>query len=81
MKMAEHAARIIRRNVRLRDIPASWKVELPGEPDTPVTVVITPGSAAGGRPLSSFIGAGRGVFGSPKEVDSHLRQQRDAWEE
>lgn len=69
---------VIRKTLRVRDIPASW--EVPGDPDAPVTVVITPGAAANRRFLSSFIGAGRGVFASAREVDRHIRRERDAWE-
>ena len=76
-------AAIIRRTVRARDIPPSWNVPLPGDPDAPVTVVIMPGSNAAdnARPLTSFIGAGKGVFGSPEEADRYIRESRDAWEE
>jgi hypothetical protein len=74
----EMAMQVIRKNLRVRDMPASWAV--PGDPDTPVTVVITPGAAPNLRSLSSFIGAGRGVFGSTLEVDQHIRRERDAWE-
>lgn len=73
---------MIRKKLRARDIPPSWNVQLPDDPDALVTVVITPsGGAAGERPLMSFIGAGRGVFKSPREADRHIRQQRDAWRE
>lgn len=70
--------RVIRKTLRVRDMPASWAV--PGDPDAPVTVVITPGTAANGRSLLSFIEAGRGVFASAREVDRHIRRERDAWE-
>lgn len=69
---------VIRKTLRVRDLPASWAV--PGDPDAPVSVVITPGAAAAGRSLSSFIGTGRGVFASAREADLHIRQERDAWE-
>lgn len=71
---------VIRKTVRARDIPASWNVRVPGDPDAPVTVVITAAGGAGIRPLASFVGAGQGVFGSPEEVDRHIRESRDAWE-
>lgn len=70
--------RVIRKTLRVRDIPASWAV--PGDPDAPVTVVITPGAKASGRSLSSFIGAGRGVYASAREANRHIRRERDAWE-
>ena len=27
-----------------------------------------------------YIGAGKGIFGSPKEVDSFIRKQRKEWD-
>jgi hypothetical protein len=71
----ETAMHVIRKKLRVRDIPASW---VPGDPDAPVTVVITAGAVANKRSLSTFIGAGRGVFGSTLEVDQHIRRERDA---
>jgi antitoxin component of MazEF toxin-antitoxin module len=32
------------------------------------------------RPLVSFIGATKGSFANPEEVDQFIRQERDAWE-
>jgi hypothetical protein len=32
------------------------------------------------RTLSSFIGAGKGLFNSVQEVDAHIRGLRDEWE-
>jgi hypothetical protein len=32
------------------------------------------------RTLSSFIGAGKGLFGSSEEVDRHIRGLREEWE-
>lgn len=32
------------------------------------------------RPLVSFIGAAKGSFANPEEVDQFIRQERDAWE-
>jgi hypothetical protein len=72
---------VIRKKLRARDIPQSWNIRLPDDPDAPVTVLITPSSGTGARSLESFIGAGQGVFKSPGEVDRHIRQQRDSWQE
>ena len=33
-----------------------------------------------GRKLSKYIGAGKGIFGSPKEVDKFIRKQRKEWD-
>lgn len=70
--------RVIRKALRVRDIPASWAV--PGDPDAPVTVVITPSATGKVLSLSSFIGAGRGVHASAREADRHIRRERDASE-
>ena len=32
------------------------------------------------RKLSKYIGAGKGIFGSPKEVDKFIRKQRKEWD-
>jgi hypothetical protein len=32
------------------------------------------------RSLVSFIGAAKGSFATPQEVDQFIRQERDAWE-
>jgi hypothetical protein len=76
----ERRPRTIRKTLRVRDIPSSWNVALSGDPDAPVTVVVTPSSVAAGRPLVSYIGAGRGIYRSPAEVDEDIRHSRDAWE-
>jgi hypothetical protein len=36
--------------------------------------------AAGGRSLTSFLGAGKGVYGSVEEIDTFIRNERDTWE-
>ena len=74
-------ARSIRKTLKARDIPPSWNMRVPDDPDAPVTVAILPGASTVIRPLTSFLGTGRGVFGSPEETDRHIRQSRDAWEE
>ena len=30
--------------------------------------------------LSSYIGAGKGLFSSPKEADDFIRKERDSWD-
>lgn len=32
------------------------------------------------KSLTSFIGAAKGSFSTPEEVDQFIRQERDAWE-
>jgi hypothetical protein len=72
--------RVIHKQVRAGDIPESWDVHVADHPDTVVTVIILPERRADTRPLLSFLGAGRGVYGSAEEADRHLDASRDAWE-
>ena len=81
MKTRDQNNRIVRKNVRVRDIPAAWNVRALGTPDTPVTVTIVPSGTRPRQPLASYIGAGKGVYGSANEADAHIRSERDAWTE
>ena len=73
---------LYKKSVTARELPAEWREEGRFAPDDRVTVVITPAGAAGagaGSPRR-FIGAGRGLLKSVREVDAYLRRQRDAWD-
>jgi hypothetical protein len=70
----------IRKTLRVADIPRSWQVELPEDPEAPVEVAITPLRPAAGLSPKRFLGAGRGLFASAADIDSHIRRSRDAWE-
>ena len=65
--------------VKAGDIPKSWQVDLPDDPEAPVTVLITPAGKPSGRRLVDFIGAGKGVYGSREEADAYIRNLRDEW--
>ena len=53
--------------------------ELP--PGTAAEVIVMIEEAVEPPPsLASLIGTGRGLFGSPEEVDAYLREERDSWE-
>jgi hypothetical protein len=69
----------VRRTVKASDIPKSWQVDLPGDPEAPVTVLITPAGQPSGRRLVDFIGAGKGVYGTREEADTYLHNLRDEW--
>jgi hypothetical protein len=71
----------LRKTVPARELPAAWQEEGRFAPEKPVTVTVEPAVGTTGRPASPlrFIGAGRGLFGSAREIDEHLRRQRDAW--
>ena len=70
-----------RKTVKARDIPRSWQVELPDDPEATVEVVITPLPNRGGPSPKRFLGAGTGLFASAAEVDAYIRRNRDAWGE
>jgi len=62
------------------------KIELRAPEFTPgarakVTVQIENDNKGGKRrPLSSFVGAGKGRFRTAEDVDGFIRRERDAWE-
>ena len=70
----------IRKIVKARDIPPTWDVDLPGDPDATVTVTISPNERSGRRPLTDFIGAGQGVHETRDEADAYIRKLRDEWQ-
>ena len=70
----------LRKIVRFREIPSSWKVRPMGRPDELLTVTIVREGSVSTRPLTGYIGAGQGVFDSAAEVDAQVRRERDAWE-
>lgn len=69
-----------RKTVKVRDIPLSWQVDLPDDPDALVTVTISPAGPPAGRRLTDFIGAGKGVHATRAEADAHIRRLRDEWQ-
>jgi hypothetical protein len=71
----------IRRTVKASDIPKSWQVELPDDPEAAVEVVITPLPKRGEPSPKRFLGAGKGLFASAAEADDYVRRNRDAWGE
>ena len=71
---------LYKKSVAARDLPAEWREEGRFAPDDRVTVVITPAGRDGAGSPKRFIGAGKGLFASAREVDAYLRRQRDAWD-
>ena len=72
----------IRKVLRSRDIPSSWQVDLPDDPEAPVEVMITPlARHTTDRSPKRFLGAGKGLFSSAAEIDAYLQRNRDTWEE
>jgi hypothetical protein len=70
----------IRKTLKARDIPASWRVELPDDPDATVTVTISAAEEPSGRRLVDFIGRGKGVYGDRAQADAHIRKLRQEWQ-
>lgn len=68
-----------RKILKARDIPPSWQMDLPDDPDALVTVTISPASPPAERRLTDFIGAGRGVHPTRAEADTYVRELRDEW--
>ena len=70
-----------RKTLKARDIPSSWKVELPDDPEAPVTVWISPTVKPSDRRLVDFIGSGKGVYATRDEADAHIRKLREEWQD
>ena len=70
----------IRKIIKASDIPPSWEVDLPDDPDATVTVTISPNGRSGRRRLTDFIGSGRGVYETRDEADAYIRKLRDEWQ-
>jgi hypothetical protein len=43
-------------------------------------IVLVDSQSRASRSLVDLIGAAKGVFASPQEVDEYIRRERDAWE-
>lgn len=71
---------VYKRSVEARELPARWRKEGRFAPDDRVTVVITPATHEELGSPKRFIGAGKGLFGSARDVDAYVRRSRDAWE-
>ena len=70
-----------RRIVKVRDIPDSRGVELPDDPEAPVTVWISPAELRSERRLIDFIGSGKGVHQTRAAADTYIRRLREEWQD
>ena len=68
-----------RKSVKACELPADWREAGQFEPDEQVTVTITAERQNSGGSPKRFIGAGRGLFASAREVDVYLRRSRNSW--
>lgn len=68
-----------RKSVNARELPAEWRKEGHFLLDDEVTITITPVVAGVGESPRRFIGRGKGLFASAREVDAYLRRNREAW--
>ena len=70
---------LYRKSLKASDLPPEWREAARLQPDDEVTVVITPAHGSQSVSPKHFIGAGRGLFASAREVDAYLSRRRDAW--
>ncbi len=68
-----------RKSLKACELPAEWREAGHFAPDQEVTVTITAERQVAGGP-KRFIGAGKGLFASAREVDAYLRRSRNAWQ-
>jgi hypothetical protein len=71
---------LCKKSILAQELPAKWQEEGRFAPDDRVTFVITPAAreTVAGSP-KPFIGAGKGLFGSVREINAYIRRNRDAW--
>jgi hypothetical protein len=70
---------LYRKSLKVGDLPLEWREAVHLLPDDEVTVVIMPARGGGSVSPRHFIGAGKGLFASAREVDAYLSRRRDAW--
>jgi hypothetical protein len=70
---------LVRKVLTARELPCEWLDGRALAPETPLTVTVELEGPLPRRRLVDFIGAGRGAFASPDEVDTFIRRERDAW--
>ncbi len=69
---------LYRKSVKARELPAAWRKAGHFSPNDEVTVTITPSVAGAGGSPKRFIGQGKGLFASAREIDAYLRRNREA---
>jgi hypothetical protein len=70
---------LVRKMVTARELPREWLGGRAVAPETPLTVTVELEAPLPRRRLVDSIGAGRGAFASPDDVDAFIRRERDAW--
>ena len=71
---------LYRKSMKARELPADWQKQAQLAPDDEVIVVITPAPEEKVASPKRFIGAGKGLFRSAREVDAYIRRNREAWQ-
>ena len=71
---------LYKKSIPAQELPAKWQEEGCFAPGDRVTVVITPAGreTSAGSPRR-FVGAGKGLFTSAREINAYIRRNRDAW--
>ena len=68
-----------RKSLRASELPAEWREAGRFAPDEQVTVTITAENQEKRGSPKRFIGAGKGLFASAREIDAYLSRNRDRW--
>jgi hypothetical protein len=71
---------LYKKSIMAQELPAEWREEGGFAPDDRVTVVITPADRETAGSPRRFIGAGKGVFASAREINAYIRHNRNAWD-
>lgn len=68
----------IRKIVKVRDVPPSWRLDLPDDLDAAVTVWISPAKSQNNN-LADCIGTGKGVYETRADADAYVHKLREEW--
>jgi hypothetical protein len=78
-----HRVRVVkaryRKSLRASELPAEWREAGRFAPDEQVTVTITAENQEIQGSSKRFIGAGKGLFASAREIDAYLNHNRNGW--
>jgi hypothetical protein len=67
------------KSLKASELPEEWRQAGHFAPDEEVTATITPDRRDPGGSPKRFLGAGKGLFASAREIDAYLRRSRNAW--
>jgi hypothetical protein len=67
------------KSLKACEVPAEWRKAGQSARDEQVTDAITAERQKTGGSPKRFIGTGKGLFASAREIDDYLRRSRNAW--